>query len=134
MATINPVDASVLGVTGASLGTGFAGATIKQGDVLYADSTDGGDLKLADSSAEASAVVVGIALNAGADKQPIDYIKSGTLAIGSVTGAGEVYFLSTTAGEIIDTLPASGEYSTVLGIGLTSTTFKVGIVVGAQTP
>ena len=54
MATINPVDASVLAVTGASLGTGFPGSTIKPVDVLYAACTDGGDPKLEDSSAESS--------------------------------------------------------------------------------
>ena len=129
MPTINPVDASVIAATGASIGTGTAGQTIVQGDVLYADSTDGGDLKLADSSALLTAAVVGIALNAAADKQPMDYIKSGTLSVGSVTTLGATYFLSTTAGQIIDTLPASGEFSVVLGIGLTSSTFKVGIVV-----
>ncbi len=133
MATVVPVLASVLAANGTALGTGTAGATIAQGDVLYADGTDGGDLKLADSSAALTAAVVGIALNAALDKQPVDFIKSGTLTIGTDGGAppaaGEPYFLSTTAGKIDDALPASGEFATVLGIGLTSSTMKVGIVV-----
>jgi len=132
MTTVVPVAASVLAATGTALGTGTAGATIVQGDVLYADGTDGGDLKLADSSAVLTAAVVGIALNAAEDKQPVDYIRSGTLTLGAggaPPAAGEPYFLSTTAGKIDDALPASGEYATVLGIGLTATTMKVGIVV-----
>ena len=133
MTTVVPVVANVLAATGAALGTGTAGATIAQGDVLYADGTDGGDLKLGDSSGVLTAAVVGIALNAALDKQPVDFIKSGTLTIGTDGGAppaaGEPYFLSTTAGKIDDALPASGQFATVLGIGLTSSTMKVGIVV-----
>ena len=128
MPDLTPVLASIAAATGATLGSGTAGATIAQGDVLYADGTDGGDLKLADDGALASSAVVGIALNAASDGQPIDYIKSGTLTFGAATtSAGAPYFLSTTAGNLMNTIPASGNFSSFLAVGLSTSTMKVGI-------
>ncbi len=127
MANLTPTVGSILAAAGSSLGSGTAGATITQGDVLYLD-TAAATYKLADDGADTTALVVGIALNAASATQPIDFIKEGTLTFGAATcTAGAPYFLSTTAGLLMDTIPASGNQSVLIAIGLTTSTMKVGI-------
>ena len=124
MADISPTVANVLAATGASLGTGTAGVNITQGELLYSDGTDGGKLKLADDLDAATSAVVGISLNAALTNQPVDFIKSGTLTFGTVV-VGDIYALSTTAGVMMDTQPATGNFASSIAIGLTTATLKV---------
>ena len=110
--------------------SGTAGATITAGQTLYADSTDSGKLKPASASALASAAVVGIALHAALDEQPITYVtRDPALVTGATMIVGTVYVASATAGGIagdVDIL--TGEFVTVLGVASTATTlnFSVG--------
>jgi len=107
---------------GWALAQGIAGATITAGQPIYADATDGGKLKPADADAEATAAVRGIALAAAGDDQPIRYLGSGPIVLGSTNLVrGRVYFVSSTAGGICrEADVASGKYSTVLGVATTT--------------
>lgn len=104
MAAITITAANVQASGGTKRQVGTAGTTITAGQTLYKDATDSNKLKLADANdTAATAVCVGIALNSGADGQPIEYIEdsgSGTLTLGSVLTLGINYFVSGTAGGI----------------------------------
>ena len=127
MADITPTVGSVLAAVGATLGSGTAGTTIIQGDVIYLDTSDS-TYKLADDGFASTALVAGIALNIASVNQPVDFIKAGTLAFGNAsTTAGAPYFLSTTAGNLMNTIPASGNQSVLIAIGLTTSAMQVGI-------
>jgi predicted transcriptional regulator len=93
--------------------TGIAGATITQGQVVYADATDG-DLKLADGSAAGTATALGIALEGAAEGQALGYLKKGKIAGFTISGLdyGAWVYLSDTAGAL-DT--AAGTVSLVCG-------------------
>jgi len=127
MADLTPTVASILAAAGPSLGSGTSGATITQGDAIYLD-TSTNTYKLADDGDAATALVAGIALNIASASQPVDFIKAGTLTFGAATTtAGAPYFLSTTAGALMDTIPASGNQSVLIAIGLGTATMQVGI-------
>ncbi len=85
---------------------------------------------LADADVESSAEVAGIALNGASSTQPFSFITSGTLTIGTtspVTLPALVYYLSDTGGKYENTVPATGDYVSTVGIGLTATTLSVQI-------
>ena len=127
MANLTPTLASILAAADVQVGTGTAGTTITQGDVLVLN-TSTNRYDLADDGAASTALVAGIALNAASSTQPIKFIKSGTLTFGAATcTAGAPYFLSTTAGLLMDTIPATGNQAVLIAIGLTTSTMQVGI-------
>ena len=98
-----------------------AGAAVTAGQTVYKDLTDGNDHKPCDADASASAVIAGIALHASEDKQPLAIQKSGTINMGGTVVVGEVYCVSSTAGGVAPDLDvASGEYRTVIGVGVTA--------------
>lgn len=109
---------------------GKAGITIEAGDIVYADATDGEKLKLADSTlAVEEAKVLGMALNGGADGQPIDYIKSGivTVTAAAVT-IGEVYALSA-AGKLAPVADLlATEFVSVVAIGIATNQLLIAII------
>lgn len=123
MADLSQTATSVVPSGNSSVRTaeGTAGATITAGMPVYLDSTDANSVKPADASAQASAVVVGIALNGGADGQPIEYCTEDTaLNVGATLAVGAVYVASATAGGIAPEADiGSGEYVTVLGVAMT---------------
>jgi hypothetical protein len=128
MADLSITAASVLAGSGATTARGTAGATITAGQLLYLDSSDN-ELKLADSNdTAAKATVVGVALHASLDGQPLAYLTSGNITIGATVSLGKVYVLSTTAGGIapIDDI-ASTEYISVLGVATTTAIITVNI-------
>lgn len=134
MTVLNITSSNVVAAVGSSLGVGTSEATITAGDVVYLN-TSTGKYALADSDLEPSAVVAGIALNGASSDQPFDFIKSGTLTVGSVATTGLVYYLSNTAGQFDDAITLQGDRVTTLGIGLTSTTISINIhVSGALKP
>ena len=126
MADITATAADVLAATGAGIGRGTAGVAIVQGDVLYIDSSDSSRLKLADDLDINTSAVVGIALNRALTTQPIEYITSGTLTFGTVV-VGDVYALSDTPGRMMNTQPATGNFASVIAVGLTTSTIKIEI-------
>ena len=131
MVDLVTVDASITASADATIIQGTSGATILQGLAVYLGSA--GKYLLADTDVSSTtAAVAGISLNSTTDGQPIDIITSGTLTIGgSGAGIGTVYVLSGTAGKLAPAADlANGDFTTVLGIGLTTATVKIGIIVG----
>ena len=127
MTNIDITPANVIAATGSRIQTGIAGTSIVAGDVVY---LNGSTYVLADADLEPSAEVAGIALNGASVTQPFDFITSGTLTIGAtnpVTLPALVYYLSDTAGKYENTVPATGDYVSTIGIALTATTLSVQI-------
>ena len=131
MADLVIVEASIAAAADATIIQGTSGATVLQGQPVYLNSSNQYVLADTDLSA-AAAVVAGISLNSTTSGQPIDLIAGGTLTVGgSGVAVGTVYVLSGAAGKIAPAVDlANGDFTTVLGIGLTSSTIKVGIIVG----
>ena len=131
MADLVIVEASIAAAADATIIQGTSGATVLQGQPVYLNSSNQYVLADTDLSA-AAAVVAGISLNSTTSGQPIDLIAGGTLTVGgSGVAVGTVYVLSGVAGKIADVADlANGDFTTVLGIGLTSSTVKIGIIVG----
>jgi len=129
MAVIAVTPANVAAGSGAVIRDVTAGATILAGEVVYSDSTDSNQYKLADANvAAATADAVGIALNNADDGQPLRIQTGGNINPGGTVVVGEVYMVSTTAGEILDiTSLAPGDYPTILGVGTTATNLKLSI-------
>lgn len=94
-ASVAPVTSSPPNTT-TSVGT--AGATITQGQALFADATASNALKPADATSVAKANAVGIALNAASSGQPVTYATGGQVTFGSGLTRGTVYMVSATAG------------------------------------
>lgn len=101
---------------------GIAGATITAGMPVYLDSTDGNSVKPADASTLVTAAVAGIALNGGADGQPIEYVtRDSALNVGATLAVGQTYVASATAGAIaLESDILSTEFVTILGIANTT--------------
>jgi len=132
MSDLSITAADVVPAAGANgFGQGTAGATITAGQWLYKDSTDSNQLKLADTDAsQAAATCVGVALHAALDNQPIRYQTEGNLDCGGTTVVGTIYVLSGTAGGIAPAADlASSDWTTVLGIGTTSTNLLMSLKV-----
>lgn len=137
MADLTVTAANVAKVSG-TVQNGTAGETITAGQALYSDSTDSNHLKLADcDNTSATATFVGIALNGAADGQPIAYLAPGaTINPGATVTVGEIYVVSGTAGGIAPEGDlATGDYVSVIGVGLTSSQiYIIGYNSGVQVP
>lgn len=110
--------ANVLPTAGVTLKRITAAVAITQGQVIAKDADKNAILADANGSAYAK-VPVGIAVNAAAIGQPVDYVDDdATFAPGFTPVAGEFYILSATAGGIcVVADSASGWASVLLGIG-----------------
>ena len=138
MSDVSITAANVVKGANAKTRRGRAGATITAGQVVYEDSSDSFDLKLADANASAAtANPVGIALHGASDGQPLEYVyedddftPGGTLSLSAAADDG-VYVLSGTAGGIapIGDL-ASGMYPVILGVAKSTTKMNLQIVRG----
>lgn len=124
MAALTITPANVLASTGALRGSGIAGETIAQGEVVYKDATDSGKIKLADANVSAAAATVrGIAECAASAGQPIFYAtEDAAFTPGATLEVGEVYVLGNTPGELVPVADlTTGDYSsTVLVASSTS--------------
>lgn len=124
---------AVAPISGVGFGTdtiirqGTAGATITAGQSIYLDAATT-MWKLTDANlSSTTGVAKGIALNGASSGQPIAVAVGGHLTCGFTATVGKIYVTSANAGGIapVDDL-ASGWYTGVLCVGLTSTT--VGLV------
>lgn len=117
--------ASVIPGANARFQDGTAGASITAGQVVYADSSDSGKIKLADANASATtATVLGIAAHAAASGQPVRVIIwDDDLTIGAtVSMTAPVYVLSATAGGIAPVADlTTGWYPVVLFVAKSTT-------------
>ena len=116
---------SVIPGANARFQDGIAGASLTAGQVVYADASDSGKIKLADANASATtANVLGIAAHAAASGQPVRVIIwDDDLTIGAtVSMTAPVYVLSGTAGGIAPTADVTtGWYPVVLFISKSTT-------------
>lgn len=103
---------------------GTAAETITAGQPVYIDD---GKLRPAVATSAYAADAVGVALNGGAVDQPIEYLllEQGAvidLGAAAAAAAGKIYVVSGSAGGLSPhtdaTTPATGEYATVVGVGI----------------
>jgi hypothetical protein len=124
MADISIAAANVVRGTGAKIETGIAGATITAGQTVYKDTADGDKYKPADADAGTATIRTtrGIALNGASNNQPLAIQVEGLITIGGTVAVGGVYVQSDTAGGIMPAADLeSGDYVTVLGVGVSAT-------------
>jgi len=99
---------------------------VTDGAALYMRVSDGKvGLAQADGTAD-EALVVGFADSAAASGATVKVLVAGIKTMPSAVDAGDVYFLSTTAGAISTTAPSvAGQYVTRVGEGATTTDFSI---------
>jgi hypothetical protein len=129
MADLTITATSVVRGSDATVQTGTAGATITAGQPVYSDSSDAGQLKAADANAsDATATVVGIALHAAGDEQPLVYQTGGSITIGATVAVGTTYVLSATAGGIAPNVDATtGWRKSHIGVATSTTVIKLNL-------
>lgn len=131
MADLTITATSVVKGTNPSVIQGTAGATITAGQTVYLDTTTN-TYKLADGDgASPLYVVAGVALNGAATGQPLTIQTGGDITIGATVASGIPYFQSATAGGICpaaDLLSQSGNKTTLIGIGTSSTKIQLYLV------
>lgn len=124
MADLSQTATSVIGygprLEGVLGGTVAAGMPVRKSSGAFIAATD---------ASAAGAAVEGIALSGGAVGQPFIYQKSGNINLGATVAAGKIYVLSTDGGVApVDDI-AGTEFVTVLGVGISTSLVKMGIVV-----
>lgn len=131
MAAISVTAANVLKTTLSSTEHGRFGTTVTAGQVVYRDSADLYDMKLAQATTATLANAYGIALNGGSDGQPAEVIRSGLYNPGGTVVVGQVYCVSAAAAGAI--VPygdlATTEFVTVIGVGITAASILVNFTV-----
>lgn len=135
MADLSITASAVVPGTNATVEHGTAGATITAGQVVYRDVSDG-KYKLADSDSATAAVRVprGVALNGGADGQPLAIARSGDVTVNAVLTAGTAYYLSATAGGIAPLADlTTGDDVVLLGLAKSTTVLALDIQVSGAT-
>jgi len=128
-----PADANTV------IARGTAGANITAGQPVYLDATN--KIQPAANTSAVTAAVVGIAVNAASNGQPIEYVVSGNLTL-PVTGnltLATVYVMGNLAGAISPSVDLDNStntrFGTVLGIATSATNLLVGILAsGVKNP
>jgi len=112
---------------------GVAGSTIAAGQVV---SVVDNEVVLADASPSQPNFVRGLLVNSGSAGQPVTYVSSGDVTIGSGYTVGTRLFLSATAGGVCPYADLStGDAIVYIGIIKSATTLSVNIHnVGAVVP
>ena len=129
MADLTITAANVAAGSGATIERNYnAGASITAGQAVYFD-TSTNTWKLCDANASATASALGgVALHAAASGQPLAVLKSGNITIGATVAVGTIYVASATAGGIAPASDlASGWYTAILGIAISTSVIAVGI-------
>jgi len=136
MADLVITASNVVPNTEAVVREGTADDVITAGKWVYKDAADNNYIKLADADTEAMSQVVGMAVTGSSPGQPVKYVESGDVTIGSGFTEGIFYALSATAG---GTAPlgdlTTGQYVTYVGMTKSSTVFSIKVhATGAQVP
>ena len=130
MADLSITAANVVPATGALVSHGIAGGTITAGMPVYVAAD--GDIEPCDADAAASAVCVGIALNAASAGQPVSWITRGGLTIGATVVLGVGYYVTPNPGGLGAWAEVqAGDYATLVCVGLTTSTVWVEPIVTA---
>jgi hypothetical protein len=128
MADLSVTAANVQPGTDGLIVYGTAGGTITAGQLLQQNTTT----KLyavADKATAAGAQVVGVALNGASSGHTIAVQTTGTYNPGGTAGVGKIYTCGTSGGIApVDDI-AGTEYVTLVGIGITASSIKLGISV-----
>ena len=106
-----------------------AGETLAVGDVVYIKGDDGEAYK-ADSDGSSTYPAVGIVGKGGAGDTTVEIVTRGILAGQTAASPGAKVYLSTTAGGLTTTCPASGEQPmgfVLPGTGASSTDYFVSV-------
>jgi hypothetical protein len=124
--TITPGNVSL--VSG-SYQNGTAGATITAGMPIYKDSADSDKLKPSQQDTATHSQCDGIAVNSAASGQPVSFVgDEAVVGYGAILTAGEVYSVGAAAGGICPHGDlGTGEFSTVLGVAVTTSNLKIKI-------
>lgn len=110
--------------------TGYAVVAVAAGEWVYKDAATSDKFRLTDSSAVESARAYGMAVNTAAAGEPLTVAKSGTTItqVGTTFAKNVPLAVSTNAGKMAPVADVtSGLYGCLLGIGLSTTTFKIQI-------
>ena len=136
MADLAITAANVVPSASAVVREGTADDTIAAGDLVYKDASDNNYIKLADADVEATSQVVGLAVTSSSAGQPVKYVESGDVVIGSGFTEGVLYVLSATGGGICPLGDlTTGQYVTYIGMTTSATTLSIKLhVTGAQVP
>lgn len=128
MADISVTAASVVPGSGAITKNGIAGIAITAGDSVYPAAD--GDIELCENDQTVvEAAARGIALNDAAVGQHIAYAVGGEVTFNAVLAAGQVYIVGAAPGGIAPESDAvAGEFVTILGVGVSTTSLKMGIL------
>ena len=103
--------------------------TLTAGQAVYKDTADANQYKACDADAAASASCDGIMLNTANDGQPAMIVTAGTLTVGAGVTVGIVYCVSVNPGGICPVTDlGSGDYVTVVGVGIAATQIMVDII------
>lgn len=135
MADVSLTAGNVVASAGAARLGGTAGATITAGQIVYLDPSDS-KFKLldADSLPAGGVTAVYMALNGAANNQPLNVLKSGDVAAGSVFTAGTTYVVSDTAGGIAPQADlTTGDSVIVLGVAKSATTLAFKPIISGVT-
>lgn len=128
MADLIITAASVAPGTGAITEKLTAGAAITAGQTVYKDASDSNKAKLfdADSATAAARVYYGVAVCNAASGQPVVIQTAGPITIGATVAVGVAYYASDTPGGICPFSDLeSGDYPTIIGIGISTTQIKL---------
>jgi hypothetical protein len=100
---------------------------VADGDAVYMRTTDGKVGKALANGTQDQAIVVGFADTAATAGDDVKVLVAGLLDYPTATiDPGDIYFLSTTAGEISTTPPSTaGQYVTRVGEGATTSEFSI---------
>jgi hypothetical protein len=126
MADLSQTATSVVGL-GERL-TGTLGGTVAAGNAVRRQAA--GTWVVSTNASAAGSQVDGIALSGGAVGQPFTYQKAGNINLGATLAAGAIYVLSVDGAISAVNDVATGDYVTVLGVGLSTSLMKMGIIVG----
>lgn len=122
-------------VSNGKTGTMIAQVDIDAGEIIYEDGANNNNANLADWDAEASAIVIGVALNTAKAGQPVTYVKPGSIitVTSSTFTAGAVYVIGDSGIPNPEADATTGKWVTVVGIGLSTTEWYFDVIVsGAQ--
>jgi hypothetical protein len=105
----------------------IAGGTITAGQAVRLSGTT---VIAAVNDSAANAAAYGIALNGGGAGQPIVVQRTGDITIGGTVAVGKPYALGVAGGIIpVDDI-AGGEFTTIIGVGISATAIRLAIKAG----
>lgn len=128
MADLSFTAANVV-MTGGTRDTYTAGGTVARGNLVRMSGTS---VVAGSDDSAAAADVIGYALNDAASGQPVEVglLSGGGTLAGATFAVGKVYVASTSGATAPVDDVAGSEFITVVGVGVTASTMKMGKIAG----